>query len=394
MLWQHYVFRRGAEVGDMWDSQFDRRQSRLLYIAGRGFDIREQTVMKAFVDSCKNATNPIESAELLLVGFQGYQLSDEMNKQTLENATALEESFSGLGSTREIEIGFSAAGEDDISASNALRMGTANILKELEDRTDIILDVSSLPRVVYLSLMTGILQKLIPNKTNSHALSSQRINFQILVADDADLDAAIVSEDPSNDLVMIPGFSSALEAESFRDWPLVWFPILGERRGNQFQKIMDTAIPDYAEICPVLPHPSRDLRRADRLLVEYRQSLFDKRQTPTANILYVNEANPFEAYRQLFSAMVRYRNSMSILGGCRIVMTPLGNKLITLGAGLACFEMRPSTMDEDYVVAMPYAHPTRYLASMEAFRKSKPEICSLVVTGEAYANDAIGITAT
>lgn len=385
MLWKQYVFRRGAQVNDMWDSQFDRAPVRLLYIAGRGFDYREQAVIKAFVESCQSSGRTVDRADLLLVGFEGYQLSEELEKQTEENAEALQEVFSVLGPATRLEIGFSAAGEDDISANNALRMGTGDVLKLVTDQTDIILDVSSLPRVVYLALMTGILQKLIPDKTAPNALSLSNINFQVLVAEDAALDAEILSEDPSNDLVLIPGFSSALHAESVQDWPLVWFPILGERRMNQLQKVMDSAIPNYAEICPVLPHPSRDLRRADRLLVEYKLPLFDKRQTPTGNILYAHEAHPFEAYRQLLEAMQRYRDSMRIIGGCRLVVTPLGSKLITLGAGLACFEMRPSRMEEDYVVAIPYAHPTRYVASTTSLRASKPDICALVLTGDAYS---------
>ena len=90
-----------------------------------------------------------------------------------------------------------------------------------------------------------------------------------------------------------------------RDWPLVWFPILGENRGNQLEKVM-AEIPADAEICPVLPHPSSDPRRADRLLVEYKRPLFDSQKTEISNILLVHERNPFEAYRQLLQAMRSY----------------------------------------------------------------------------------------
>jgi hypothetical protein len=233
--------------------------------------------------------------------------------------------------------------------------------------------------------MTALLQKLIPNKSAENALFTQGINFQILVAEDAELDSRIRSEDPSNDLLLIPGFSSTLQAESVQDWPLVWFPILGENRVSQIEKIIDSnAIPDAAEICPVLPHPSRDPRRADRLLLEYKRPLFDKRETPTSNIFYVHEAHPFEAYRQLLGAMERYSESMRVIGGCRLVVTPLASKLITVGAGLACFEMRPSGMHENYGVAIPYVEPTRYVVSTQDLRASKPEISALLLTGVAY----------
>ena len=384
MLWQHYVFRRGQDVHPTWDLLFDRRPIRLLYIAGSGFDVRAQAVMKAFVENLRESRHVVEEAHLLLIGFTGYQLSEELQKQTAENALALTQIFQELGDATVVPIGSSAPGEDDISASAALRLGAEQALTHLNRQTDIVLDVSSLPRVVYLALLTGILHKLVPDKEAPNALFANGVNFQVLVAEDASLDAKIRSEDPSNDLILIPGFSSALHAESVQDWPLVWFPILGENKASQLQKVMGLAIPPNAEICPVLPHPSHDPRRADRLLAEYRQPLFDARETPTANILLAHESHPFEAYRQLLSAMTRYRESMRIMGGCRLVVTPLASKLITLGAGLACFELRPTDMSADYGIAIPYAEPTRYVVPIEALRESKPEISALILTGDAY----------
>src|ERR1700722_13437824 len=96
------------------------------------------------------------------------------------------------------------------------------------------------------------------------------------------------------------------------------------------------------------------------------------------------ESHPFESYRQLLGAMRRYRDSMSIMGGCRLVVTPLASKLITLGAGLACFEMRPTDIEADYGVAIPHAEPTRYIASTAEIRDSKPEITAMLLTGNAY----------
>jgi len=324
-----------------------------------------------------------------LVGFSGYTLDDEISRLTDENAAALQSFFGSLGGCQTITIGGASGGEDDLSAGTALRLGTSQVLAEVTDQTDIVLDVSSFPRVAYLSLLTSLLNKLVPNKSaggEDSPLTANGVNFQVLVGEDAALDGHIQAEDPGNDLVVIPGFSGALHAESVQDWPLVWFPILGEGRVSQLQKVMASAvIPNSAEICPVLPHPSRNPRRADNLLVEYKVPLFDSRQTPTSNILYAHESNPFEAYRQLLGAMQRYRNSMTIMGGCRLVVTPLGSKLITLGAGLACFEMRPSDLNDKYGVAIPHAEPTRYVASVDTLKASKPEVSVMLLTGDAYS---------
>src|SRR5262245_43449490 len=40
MLWKHYVYRRGDGVHELWEPLFKRRPMRLLYIAGKGFDVR------------------------------------------------------------------------------------------------------------------------------------------------------------------------------------------------------------------------------------------------------------------------------------------------------------------------------------------------------------------
>ncbi|NNM63721.1 MAG: hypothetical protein HKL99_03745 [Burkholderiales bacterium] len=386
MLWDHYVFRRGDGVHSLWDDLLKDRPVHLLYIGGRGFDVRAQSVMREFVAGQQGVGRRTLSAKLMLLAFSGYELDDEIKALTEENAAALEEVFAPLGKTVTVNVA-RPDGEEEASASDVLRQRVKAVLDEIEGMTDIVLDVSSLPRATYLALLTNILQRLVPNKVQTdgaeHPLYANGVNFQVLVAEDAKLDGQIRAEDTSNDLVNIPGFLATWQLESVQDWPLVWFPVLGEGRVNQLQKIAGS-IPAEAEVCPVVPHPSKDPRRADRLLVEYREPLFDSRKTPTSNILYAQESQPFEVYRQLLGAMKRYQNSMTILGGCRLVMTPLGSKLITLGAGLACFEMRPVDLNAKYGVAIPHAEPRRYVASVDALRQSKPEVSVLLLTGDAY----------
>lgn len=247
------------------------------------------------------------------------------------------------------------------------------------------LDVSSLPRIAYQSLMLTLLQRLIPTHLSASPLGAGGVNLQVLVGEDAALDSLIRSEDPSNETVLIPGYSSALQTESTQERPLEWFHILGENRATQLQKVMSDPIPRSSEICPVLPYQSRDPRRGDRLLIEYKEPLFDTRETPLTNVLYAHEGNPFEAYRQLLGAMKRYRRSLSVLGGCRLVVTPLASKLMTLGAALECFEMKLESAGAGYALAIPCAEPKRDVASVVDIRASRPEVSAIVLTGEAYA---------
>lgn len=389
MLWENYVFRRGIEVEELWDQMYAQRDDevrplKILYIAGRGFDVRATMVLSKFVARIVAAPCPVAEAKLLLVGFEGYELSEELRALTEENAAELEGIFAAIGETIPIFLGVPQEGDDEISATVALREGADKVLSRVGDQTDIIVDVSSLPRITYLTVLVSLLAKLLPATGNGFDLAAGGVTLQVLVGEDPILDAQISSEDPSNDLVLIPGYSEGLQSEARRDEPLVWFPILGENRSGQVAKI-EEAIPASAEICPVLPHPSRNPRRADELMLEYRELLFARRETPLSNIVYVHEANPFEAYRQLMSAMTRYKEALDVLGGCRLVVTPLASKLVTIGSALACFEMKANSADRRSSVSIPYAEPKRYVASVTQLRSSRPEISALVLTGDAYA---------
>lgn len=386
MLWDRYVFRQGRKVDELWDSLYAGKSSKLIYITGKGFDTRARVVMDRFVKGLHSARATIQQSMLVLVELADYELDADITNLTTENTAILKSSFFPESIIKEISIG--ASDDEDMSSGNALALGVKKVLDLISGHTDIILDISAMPRVVYLSILTNILNKLVPDKLDQKSgnpLAARQVNFQVLVAEDARLDGLIKAEDPSNDLIYVPGFSGAMHAESARDWPIVWFPFLGENRSQQMQKIIELAeIPDSAEICPILPHPSKNPRRADNLLVEYSEVLFDSRSTPTSNIFYVHESNPFEAYRQLLTAMNRYKDSMRILGGCKMVVSPLGSKLMTLGAGLACFEMKPIDLNAKYGVALPHSEPKRYVASISELQSCTPTLYALLLTGESY----------
>ncbi|MCK1409484.1 hypothetical protein [Bradyrhizobium sp. 76] len=388
MIWKNYVFRRGPEVEDLWDQILaDRKKSsrkfNLLYISGAGFDARAAIVMSKYVERVRESGCEVQNAQLLLISFSSYQMSEELKAQTRKNKSELEECFSEIGSCHSITFGRSSVGEDEVSATIGLRQVADDVLRFVDSQTDIVLDVSSLPRIAYLTVLLSLLAKLLPTCKDGSELAANGTSLQVLVGEDAALDSLISSEDPSNDLVLIPGYSEALQSEALRDLPLVWLPILGENRLAQVRKI-EEVIPSDAEICPVLPYPSKNPRRGDMLLVEYDSILFARRETPLSNIMYANEAHPFQMYRQLLGAMERYRNTLKIVGGCRLVVTPLASKLMTIGSALACFEMKMISADRVSSVAIPYAEPRRYVANIDSLLASRPEISALLLTGDAY----------
>src|ERR1700722_19518870 len=133
MLWKHYVFRRGIEVPAMWDELFAHRPARLLYIAGRSFDIRAQAAMNAFVDTVRVSGYDIRKADLLLIELKAYQISQELEQQAVQNAEDLEKKFRAMTDSPDVSasnvlMSPSVGGEEELSASNALRRGTEEVL--------------------------------------------------------------------------------------------------------------------------------------------------------------------------------------------------------------------------------------------------------------------------
>src|SRR6185312_16125830 len=114
MLWQHYVFRRGTAVSDMWDRFFRDRSLNLLYIGGRGFDPRAQTIITKFGRSIVSCGAKVEAADLLLVGLARYELDNDLKAATENNATVLRDRFSALGQTSELIMDARAEGEDEL----------------------------------------------------------------------------------------------------------------------------------------------------------------------------------------------------------------------------------------------------------------------------------------
>ena len=381
-LWDPYVFRRGLDVFGLWDDLFLGRKSKLLYITGSGFDTRVVTVLRQFLECAAAGPYEFEHAHLLMIGFEGYELDEALVERTKKNTEQIRSLFEPYGSISEINL---SLGRSDAEGGlgSTLRAGTVRAIEAVRESTDVILDVSTLPRVLYLSLLSGLLSHLVRDRTASSPLYARGVNFQVLVAENATLDSNIRSEDPGEGLVHIPGYGAAVQADSMKEWPLVWFPLLGEHRVPQFRVVKERAeIGDDAEICPIIPHPSRDPRRPDRLVAEYRAELFDK-ETPLSNVILAHESQPFEAYRQILGAMERYRQSFEVLGGCRQLVTPFASKLMTLASGLACFEMRPESSNKSFAIGIPYAVPTRYVVT-DSLDDSSSELSAMLLTGVGY----------
>jgi hypothetical protein len=247
----------------------------------------------------------------------------------------------------------------------------------LADYSDIVVDISALPRTLYFPLIGAVLDAV-----DRAELGSPTPNVHLFVAESSALDRRIVEEGVEARAEYLHGFVGGLDQESTRGVPTLWIPVLGESQNAQLTKIYDLVVPD--EICPVLPSPSVSPRRADDLVLEYRDLLFDRLRVEPRNLLYAAEQNPFEVYHQLRRTVVRYEDALRPLGGCKTAISVLSSKLMSVGALLAAYEMKKNghRIGIAHVESSGYS-PDDSLTSADVVGV---EVFGLWLTGSCYAS--------
>jgi len=365
--WDHYFLRRGNECSVFWKGYLSTSKRKILFILGLGFDPRMCFGLRMLRDASPGCVK-----ECLLVEYDegenspSHQYSD-LVKKNLDELLGL---IGKAGVIKKAQVPMrSTDGRRRIGsrrASDAIQATT------IERSTDVIVDISSMPRGIYFPIIAKILYLL--DRTDD-ACSS--VNLHVFVPEQISLDRSIQEEGIDDDASYMHGFTSDLVQKSTASIPRIWIPILGEGKEAQLIRLYDHVRPD--EICPVLPSPSVNPRRADDLVSEYRELLFDRLRVEPHNFIYASEWNPFEVYRQIYRTVGRYNDALDALGKCKVVVSALSSKLLSVGALLAAYEAKR----KDFMVGISHVetHGYRIQGHVEP---SDPELFSLWVAGECY----------
>lgn len=325
MRWDPYVLAREHDFDAFWKGQITPTRGRLLFILGRGFDIRTLAALRRVVAA--GATPDV----WLLAFDNGLEDSPARVAKTAANEVALHGLVSA-GSIRNVPIGIAGTGGATETSRNT-RMAIQEA-GAVDGYDHVVVDISAMPRMVALTAIAKLLHDLDETAANGGA----NVNLHVTTAESIAADLGAAKGTLRETVTHVVGFSGRLDAQETETWPRVWFPIMGEAQKERLDLIRQTIRPD--EICPVLPFPSRQPRRGDEIVGEHREILFDNFQIEPANILLACEYNPFEAYKQLFHAMERYRVALERLGGCKAFVSPISSKLLSVGALLACYDHR------------------------------------------------------
>ena len=237
----------------------------------------------------------------------------------------------------------------------------------------LVLDVSSLPSKLYFSILKAML-----NASELGLASSSRFagQIQVIACENPSLDKAITEQGVST-AAFVGGFRPHGQAATDGDGTIVWTPVIGEGAGTALRAVHSFLEPD--DICPVLPFPSWDPRRADTLVLEHGTVLFDAFQVRGSDIVYADERNPFDLYRKLCDLDHDYKAALAPLGPTMVVPSSHGSKLLSLGLVLAAYERQMplvATVATDYAI--------NEMVDIEEVGDDN-RLCCLWLAGEPYA---------
>ncbi|MFI0849021.1 hypothetical protein [Mesorhizobium sp. IMUNJ 23232] len=328
---------------------------RVLLVAAAGFDPRSRRVSQMLADTLGDRLSAIFIRE------ERPGASEALTEQADQNEAALK-----------IIVPDCTVFRVDVFADDGAPVGGSRVASLLgqysvaDDVTDVILDLSALSIGIGFPAAKMLLQDC--EATTSRA-------FHLMIVSNPETDDKISSV-PSSRAGSVKGFAPPGEAEG-QGLAQVWIPQLAQGRTLALTQI-GAAIGRWYKICPLLPFPARDPRRADDLLSEYRSALVDEWEVDPRDVVYASERNPLDCYRTLSTLKTRLDRTMKGTYEPRMVLSPVGSKVLAAGALMAAIE---------HDMAVQYLETESYLFRPEPTAADLSDMTvHLILSGPLYAS--------
>ncbi len=317
---------------ELWFQRNYTKYNRYLYILGIGFDQRMCSGISRFkrtglsFDVLKIYFN--EGAASPSRKYKSYVEKNEACLNDITKDLKVMEKRIDFWTKNSGESGFEEKQSRFVGEINASKM-----IKEAKDifaaYTDIILDISALPQAIYLCIMNALFK---------YSAENQRLN--IIVNENYSTDIQIEPRQAEETAHELHGFASPSDDVNNI---LIWFPVLGEKNIeyiNKYYNFLRNPLRDIAEICPVVPFPAVNVRRADDIIAFYSKDLFDVWRIEKRSIIYASETNPLLIRQNLYETSLNYATALSPLGTCKFVFSAITSKIMTVGMFLAAFDLK------------------------------------------------------
>jgi hypothetical protein len=352
--WQRCIAHFDDQVTNFIKDYFGNQQRSCLIVAAAGFDPRSRQIATLLANTLGNR-------------LHGLFIREERGTPDANLVAAAEGNANALRATvpsseiRSVEI---------FGSDNAPIAGTriASLIADYhipDGTTDVILDMTALSIGIGFPAAKLLLEHC----------EKESIAFHIMIASNPELDDEIASE-PGDRPMAVRGFAGADQTDSALDVARIWIPQLAKGRSAALNDI-GRSLGETYKICPVVPFPARDPRRADTLIAEYGPQLVDEWQVDPRDLVYISEHDPLDCYRTLSTLKARYDETVDQIFAPSIVLSPIGSRVMAAGALMAAIE---------HDLPVHYIETIRY-----DFDPNKPLIAAqpdlvvhLLLSGQAY----------
>ena len=331
-LWNDCLFLDDSDkILDYFTSKNDS-----LLILGKGFDPRACTILEKL-------KSVMSEFSVWLIDY-----NDKAKNADGGNESRSENNYKNLLDicdgvvNQEIKVPLYGGNENERTLVISESVRNAFASDKLQAYKHILIDVSAMPRGVAFSIIKRILD-----------IKSLEQNVYILVCENSECDDKIKPVLGEESAEYLPGFNTfSMSMESENDENIIWLPVLGMNEERAF-RIIDNYLKPI-EICPVVPFPSKDIRRGENILRCYGQSIFRENGVEKRNIIYVPENYPILVYQKLYDTVKYYEKALNISKGngqtMKYAFSSQSSKLIDIGVLLAIINLNKENIKTGIVV--------------------------------------------
>ncbi|MBI4937623.1 MAG: hypothetical protein HY846_05310 [Nitrosomonadales bacterium] len=225
----------------------------------------------------------------------------------------------------------------EVISTDGATTGGRNVINKAQpwfiekNYVDVVIDVTGMSRGVFFPLVKLACEMGQKYGFNVHVLAAANDNPSIKICSEA-----------SDRAEWMHGFQGDIEFDRNSDDLKLWVPQLTQNALNQADLMQRHIQPTPAEVCPIIPFPSRAPRQGDDLMSEYADLLFNRWEGNLLNVMYAHESDPIDVYRSIYRM---HANRELVFNGAAggkkatTVLSPAGWRLGSVGMLLAAIDL-------------------------------------------------------
>ena len=350
--WDPCIAHRDGEVDEFLAHHFGRPDRNVLLVGGAGFDPRACAVAARLVETGT-------SVHALLVKEERPDPPHIQVDRAAANTTALVVALA----ERKVE-------PVHMFGPDGAVVGGRNVVdvvsrQRLEGVTDVVVDISALSVGTSFPIIRYFFERIVRGK--------EPANLHLFVAHDPRLDTDIRSK-PSDTPGYVHGFKGRSTLFDMADAARLWLPQLATGRRRALTELYDFVDPH--DTCPILPFPASNPRLGDVLAEEYLTEFESIWSVDTRNIVYADEGDPVDLYRTILGLDDLRRPVFAETGGSMLILSPLGSKVMALGALMAALER---DLPVAYLESIGYEFEASVPETID-----RPDLIHVWLEGEVY----------